>query len=68
MFTTIWRIVSATLRFLWLVLLCPLIIVVATGAAVSIYRAGLSLWKDVPAGFYELLCRLSRSDFFPDSF
>ncbi|KAE8320118.1 hypothetical protein BDV41DRAFT_516770 [Aspergillus transmontanensis] len=55
MVTTILRIVSATLRFIWLVLLRPLVIVVATGAAVSIYRAGLPLWKDVPALFYELV-------------
>ncbi|KAE8379594.1 hypothetical protein BDV26DRAFT_259121 [Aspergillus bertholletiae] len=55
MIATIWRIVSAALKFIWLVLLRPLVIVVATGAIVSIYRTALPLWKDVPAVFYELV-------------
>ncbi|KAE8355995.1 hypothetical protein BDV28DRAFT_127989 [Aspergillus coremiiformis] len=55
MSATILRVVSAVFRFIWLVLLRPLAILVATGAVISVYRAGLSVWKDVLTILSELV-------------
>ncbi|KAE8151738.1 hypothetical protein BDV25DRAFT_152232 [Aspergillus avenaceus] len=37
--------IKSIFRFLWLVLLCPLAVVIATGAVVSVTREGLAPWR-----------------------
>ncbi|KAB8232468.1 uncharacterized protein BDW43DRAFT_279468 [Aspergillus alliaceus] len=51
---TILRVISATLRAIWLFLLRPLAILITTGAVISVYRAGFAVWKEAPTILYEL--------------
>ncbi|RAL06189.1 uncharacterized protein BO80DRAFT_420489 [Aspergillus ibericus CBS 121593] len=41
-------------RYAWFIALRPLAVLMLTGAAVSLFRSGMSVCKDVPSMAYEI--------------